>query len=129
MEFRFDQFGSEPQSESSVPVTGAALEWPGLMARLAAAHATRRVLAEPSCHRDTTSGSFSPAYARHIAATPECDDNKWAPVFVYKSPGSRQPKEFSCHSINQNAKVNGKPHGTIAENSKGKDPTAVRGLL
>ena len=103
------------QIESRTTCAHAELDWPGLAARLAAAHATRQILAGESKHRVAACGSFAPTWARQIDATP--------------TSVSRQLERHAFHCVNQNTKVDRKPPGTIEETSKGKDPTAVRGLL
>ena len=89
------------------------LDWGGLMARLAAAHGARRILAGDAGPADTGSGSFAPGMADELARwRDEAGTRRIAP-----SP-----------RVNLDTKADGKHPRIIGRIDAGEDRCRVRGL-
>jgi hypothetical protein len=122
MDMHLDLFGGAGKARLPTDLSGdsapvavlAPLDWPGLAARLAAAHAARQILTGRPGLRVSASGSFAPDLARDVVA--------------WRATASRQQAP-SSHDINRNTKADGKPLWTIGQHSAGVDRSDVRGLL
>lgn len=111
MDIQFGQFSGARDIE--MPAQATPLDWPGLMARLTTAYALRQLLASQSGDPGTGVGSFAPAVARGIAD---------------RANAGHSRDGYCTGGVNQNAKAIGKSLGPIGGDSKGEDPSAVRGL-
>jgi hypothetical protein len=92
-------------------VSSNRLDWHGLMARLAAAHAARQILQAPG---GPISGSFAPGVAGEVAA--------WRIA-------ASGPSAASSPDVNRNTKADGKSIRTIHRDDAGADRSIVRGRL
>ena len=122
MDIPLDQFGgarpglSAPQDtvRERAPLDRVGLDWTGLSARLAAAHATRQILRFRPGPGNGAAGSFAPGVARDLAAG--------------RAAASRERAGPPSASVNLNAKADGKPLRTIGRIDAGEDRFLVRGL-
>ncbi len=114
MDIPLDHYGARQVGVSAEagPNSGRApLDWHGLMARLAAAHAARLILAAQPTAGETISGSFAPDVARAMA--------------VWRDAVSGLSEEPSSPDVNLNAKADGKPRRTIERRLAGADRPIV----
>jgi hypothetical protein len=97
MDIDLDQFGRECRIGRPADCgTAARLDWPGLAARLAAAHAARHILRGEAIVAAPVSGSFAPAVARLLAPDP--------------AAAHRRPPAFRHAALTQYLKPMANPH-------------------
>ena len=129
MDINFDQFGAERGGKTwfAPPEQDAPLDWHGLAARLAAAHASRQAVGagEPGRIRgNRATGSFAPRLARQVAAYAGNTGTS-----IEDTAAAGQSVGEPLHRVNLEIKADGKPPCAIGSDIAGAHKTGVRGLL
>ncbi len=124
MDIDFEHFGSRPGRGAGTARAGspASLDWHGLAARLAAAHAGRQAMSGEKRRGSSATGSFAPGLVRQVAAYAKI-------LSVMGAAISGDAGHDVSNRVNPKTKANGKPPCGIGSRVAGVNKTGVRGLL